>query len=359
MISVVFLFLNILIVTSLLPCLAMENNLNRFYMRNLRLMSLVTPKAPQPFNIIIDSSDNVMTATIQPLNTNNKNWNTFFEEHKKQLKNPCCQWPFEYIRHVKKIISENPEWQTFLENKDRAVQAINFMYINSKTHRTKILFALEFDNLGIQLWIKEHVQFSATAYNTLADSLSNLKYASQRELELTDKILAAGIKPNSSIFIKAIQTNNKDIFNLCLKYKVNIEKKYNKKNNTPLMLTACKNRIEMLNKLIKHGAHINAQNNLGETALHVSICNENVQTVMALLQAGADESITTIKGKTCLQYATDKTVGTHNKEMLNKIISLLEAFAKRKELQLKRLMNYSHINFVPFQLSMLLAMQRH
>ncbi len=72
---------------------------------------------------------------------------------------------------------------------------------------------------------------------------------------------------------------------------------------TPLLLAVYEDYMEVARELIAHGAEINHQANLGQSALMVATENGERETVAFLLQYGADVTLTAEDGSTTFTLA--------------------------------------------------------
>ena len=82
-------------------------------------------------------------------------------------------------------------------------------------------------------------------------------------------------------------------------------------NNQRLLACAKYNYIDLLNRILKSGEHIdvNHQDEKLTTALMYAAIHDNVEIIQILLANGADRTLTDNHGKTALDYA----VGLNNK----------------------------------------------
>lgn len=74
---------------------------------------------------------------------------------------------------------------------------------------------------------------------------------------------------------------------------------------TPLHLAADKSHYDIMDVLLKHGAKVNALDGLGQTALHRSSREGNVQACRILLMYGVDPLVVSLQGYTAVQVATE------------------------------------------------------
>ena len=72
---------------------------------------------------------------------------------------------------------------------------------------------------------------------------------------------------------------------------------------TTLMHTSANNRLEQAKLLIQSGAHVNARNDEGETALIATAMKGSLNCVEFLLHSGADVNVTSNSGATALIHA--------------------------------------------------------
>lgn len=87
---------------------------------------------------------------------------------------------------------------------------------------------------------------------------------------------------------------------------VNIKDSY---GTTPLHLTSLYGHTEATKLLIDNGAYVNAQDNLGNTPLHevaIGDRRSNVETIIYLIEHGANKNIRNNNGKTAYDIAKEK-----------------------------------------------------
>ncbi len=87
---------------------------------------------------------------------------------------------------------------------------------------------------------------------------------------------------------------------------------------------AQKNDLATVQSLIAQGENVNAQNSLGNTALHFAVNNGNADMVKFLLENGADASIANAKGWSPVTIA--------EKKQLNDFINMFQADQNNKDL---------------------------
>ena len=141
---------------------------------------------------------------------------------------------------------------------------------------------------------------------------------------------------------------------LLLAHQANVNRS-NRFGTTPLMCAAVSGQYRVIERLLSQGAHINAVNNDGRTALHYAICwrghkreiaelllangaDINAQThkgyttlmqavagyepytTLFLLEAGADPNISDYQGYTALHSAAEIAVDTGNFELIKLLL---------------------------------------
>lgn len=65
-------------------------------------------------------------------------------------------------------------------------------------------------------------------------------------------------------------------------------------------------RIEIMEYLLDLKSDINKQDELGQTALHIAVKNNDVDVINMLIKRGADANIKNCNGLTPLQYMRNK-----------------------------------------------------
>jgi hypothetical protein len=91
----------------------------------------------------------------------------------------------------------------------------------------------------------------------------------------------------------------------------------NQNGNTALHLAVYNNNEETAKSLIEFGADVNAQNQNGNTALHLAVYNNNKETAKSLIEFGADVNAQNQNGDTALHLA----VYNNNEETAKALIS--------------------------------------
>lgn len=82
----------------------------------------------------------------------------------------------------------------------------------------------------------------------------------------------------------------------------------NEKNKgflTPLHIAADNSHFDVMDALLRHGAKVNSLDALGQTALHRAAHEDNVQACRILLSYNVDPSIVSLQGYTAVQVATE------------------------------------------------------
>lgn len=85
----------------------------------------------------------------------------------------------------------------------------------------------------------------------------------------------------------------------------------NEKNKdflTPLHLAADQSHYDLMDVLLRHGAKVNALDGLGQTALHRFAREDNVQACRILLSYNVDPSIVSLQGYTAAQVASENVL---------------------------------------------------
>jgi hypothetical protein len=82
-----------------------------------------------------------------------------------------------------------------------------------------------------------------------------------------------------------------------------LSKQVGKHGFTELMFYAAEGEVERVRDLVNYGAHMDAQDSLGATALIYATTREQVAVVRLLLSLGANRSLTTVRWETALDCA--------------------------------------------------------
>jgi|GEM_PF-7135394 len=116
-------------------------------------------------------------------------------------------------------------------------------------------------------------------------------------LETTRVLLEAGADPNRlNPLLAAVYNNDRDAVQLLIKYGALIERPYGSENDDRVhsaLVDACRHgMIEMVQLLIDEGAHVNARDGSGNTALTYAVLLGREEISMALTKHGADRTQT-------------------------------------------------------------------
>ncbi|VDL60084.1 unnamed protein product [Hymenolepis diminuta] len=119
-------------------------------------------------------------------------------------------------------------------------------------------------------------------------------------------IFKSPTEPNAGFDLhKAIESENIDTLSALLE-KSNKKIEYtDRMDHTPLMVAVIKNKINIIQLLLKYGADVNTANKLGRTALMISSNEGLIDIVDILIQSGAHVNAQDINGMTAIFYAVD------------------------------------------------------
>ena len=197
---------------------------------------------------------------------------------------------------------------------------VNVNATNKKGH-TALMMASEFGHLD-----DIHVLLKAGAQPNITDVYGNtclhFPVIQGRHIEVLEAIIDHGVDVNASnkkgqtALMIATEKGNIDALNVL---KAGADPNItNADGNTCLHLSILHGcRKEVVQMIIDHGAHVNATNKNGLTALMIASCKGNVDGVNALLKTGANHYITDADGNTCLHYSI---FGKWRREVLEMII---------------------------------------
>ena len=90
---------------------------------------------------------------------------------------------------------------------------------------------------------------------------------------------------------EAIAADDFAAFNQHLAVGTDVNLKDSRWGNTPLIHASYHGRQKIIDRLVRHGANLNAQSNNGWTALHVAVGQEHLAVVGQLLRTGADFTV--------------------------------------------------------------------
>ena len=197
---------------------------------------------------------------------------------------------------------------------------VNVNATNKKGH-TALMMASEFGHLnGIHVLLKAGAQPNIT--DVYGNTCLHFPVIQGRRIEVLEAIIDHGVDVNASTkkgqtaLMIATEKGNIDAINVL---KAGADPNItNADGNTCLHLSILHGcRKEVVQMIIDHGAHVNATNKNGLTALMIASCRGNVDGVNALLKTGANHYITDADGNTCLHYSIS---GKWRREVLEMII---------------------------------------
>lgn len=88
-------------------------------------------------------------------------------------------------------------------------------------------------------------------------------------------------------------------------------------SDAEIVIAARSGSYAQIERLIKQGVDVNAKDQYGNTALHFSVFNEDMEQVKLLIEAGADTTAKNSNGDTPLDIAR----GIQNQELVDFLIS--------------------------------------
>jgi uncharacterized protein len=164
------------------------------------------------------------------------------------------------------------------------------------------------DLVKFEQWIAEGFNVNQTAPNPsfwtpLQDAVDELDYVDELDdnisTKIVERLLQAGANPNfwdrrsiNSPLMMAIMGGHHNVAKLLLEYGADIKVRTSEGMN-PLLWSAHKDDLKMVNLLVKHGLSdmINDSGGMaGMNALGIAISSLNLPMVKTLIKAGADPS---------------------------------------------------------------------
>lgn len=119
-----------------------------------------------------------------------------------------------------------------------------------------------------------------------------------------DKSVVNAIDSNgTSMLILACYRSNDEVANFLIDNNANVN--YVSGNGTALMACVVKGEFELLDKLIKNGANIDAIDKNGMTALMLAVQFNNQEMVKKLLSVNANKTLKCNQNKTAFEYAVE------------------------------------------------------
>ena len=179
-------------------------------------------------------------------------------------------------------------------------------------------------------------KYSIKSVQDETNALKEIKYYVKHNISDADGLLIAAKKNSNEKIVKellksknieeseklealwrAIDNKNIKVFDVLLKATKG-ENSFSNKNKETILMKACKEeKIDIVKRLIKAGANVNAQDENGITALMFACKNNNFDIAKILLGAKADVNIKDHDGYTALRYACI----VENFEIVNTLIT--------------------------------------
>lgn len=99
----------------------------------------------------------------------------------------------------------------------------------------------------------------------------------------------------------------KQVLETLIRKGANLNEK-NKNMLTPLHVGCDKAHVDVMDALLRHGAAVNALDDMGQTALHRCARDDNVQGCRLLLSYNVDPAVVSMQGFTAVQVATENVL---------------------------------------------------
>lgn len=107
--------------------------------------------------------------------------------------------------------------------------------------------------------------------------------------------------------VSSIYPKRKQILENLIRKGAHLNEK-NKDFFTPLHIAADSLHYDLMDVLLRHGAKVNALDGLGQTALHRCAREDNIQACRILLSYNVDSSIVSLQGYTAAQVAGENVL---------------------------------------------------
>lgn len=107
--------------------------------------------------------------------------------------------------------------------------------------------------------------------------------------------------------VNSLYPKRKQILETLIRKGAHLNEK-NKDFLTPLHLAADNSHFDVMDVLLRHGAKVNALDGLGQTALHRCARDDNIQACRVILSYGVDPTIISLQGYTAAQVATENVL---------------------------------------------------
>ncbi|KAJ8981566.1 hypothetical protein NQ317_009826 [Molorchus minor] len=107
--------------------------------------------------------------------------------------------------------------------------------------------------------------------------------------------------------VNSVYPKRKQVLETLIRKGAHLNEK-NKDFLTPLHLAADNSHYDLMDVLLRHGAKVNALDGMGQTALHRCAKEDNVQACRILLSYNVDASIVSLQGYTATQIASENVL---------------------------------------------------
>uniref|UniRef100_A0A1Y1MGQ1 Poly [ADP-ribose] polymerase n=1 Tax=Photinus pyralis TaxID=7054 RepID=A0A1Y1MGQ1_PHOPY len=146
--------------------------------------------------------------------------------------------------------------------------------------------------------------------------------------------------------VSSVYPKRKQIIESLIRKGAHLNEK-NKDFLTPLHIAADTSHYDIMDILLRHGAKVNALDGLGQTALHRSARDDNIQACRILLSYNVDSSIISLQGYTAAQVASENVLKILQDPLTRSAdieCQLLEAAKSGDAEQVQRILgSYPHI----------------
>ena len=181
---------------------------------------------------------------------------------------------------------------------------VNFNEVKSKKNKLPIHIAIKYDKLNLVKYLILNCQYCGI--NFLMELLNESKIFSNNIMNFLVEFGANDFSKITdskgvSLFTKAIRSNNKELLmNLLNNF---IEQRPDSTLLYPIHQAAKENNSEFIELLLEYGAGINSLSKRNETPLFIACRQGALNSVLTLIELGADTTIKNLKGLSLIDIA--------------------------------------------------------